>query len=295
MKKVSAEQIEKIEKKGITIEREESGKKLSTFLSGGLINFVVYPKTEDELIFALDVLRGSNFHLLGFGSNTLISDEGVNLVLTTRRMKGYSLSGLTLRANAGESLNNLSLFASSNGLHGMEFLVGIPGSVGGAVTMNAGAMGSEIKDILKSVKLYKDGKVFKSSPEDIELSYRHSNLDGAIVLECEFCLSPSLPRECKKQMESFFARRKATQPLEPSLGSVFKRTNGVSPAQYIELLQMKGESVKGAVLSEKHCNFIVNRGGATSSDYEELMEKIRERAKAELGVELEPEIRIIKD
>lgn len=295
MEKVSTEQIELIEKHGVAVEKNASGKSLSTFLSGGKINYVIYPTTEDELKFVLSILSKSKYHFLGMGSNTLISDEGVNVILTTRRFKGYSLNGTTLRAKAGESVHSLAVLTANRGLGGMEFLFGIPGSVGGAVKMNAGAFGREIKDILTRVKLFKDGEEYYATPEDISLSYRNSDLQGAIVLECEFRLNEREPAECRKLMESYLDYRKKTQPSEPSLGSVFKKTDGVSSAKYIELLQMKGTKMGNAVLSEKHCNFIVNRKGATSTDYVNLMEKIKTKAKTELGVELEPEIKIIKD
>lgn len=295
MEKVSTEQIELIKSHGIIVESGISGKKLSTFLSGGIINYVVYPTTEEELKTALSILKNCEYHFLGAGSNTLINDDGVNVIVTARRLKGYKIDGNTLIAKAGESVHYLANATANFGLSGMEFLYGIPGSVGGAVKMNAGAFGSEIKDILTRVKLYKDGMVYYANPKDISLSYRNSDLKGAIVLECEFALKKSIPEECKKRMSEYLEYRKATQPQEPSLGSVFKRVGGESPAKFIERLHLKGMKIGNAILSEKHCNFIVNANKAKSSDYIELMEIIRERARTELGIELEPEIKIIRD
>lgn len=295
MEKVSTKQIETLKNHGISVEREVSGKRLSTFLSGGMVNYLISPTTEEELKIILDTLNGFKYHLLGVGSNTLISDNGLNTVVTTRRLKGYKLDGRTLIAKTGESVSSLAKITAKHNLGGMEFLFGIPGSVGGAVKMNAGAFGSEIKDILTRVKLYKNGEQFYATPKDILMKYRSSDLKGAVVLECEFSLHEQDEKECNVLMEKYLAYRKATQPVEPSLGSVFKRVNGESSAKYIERLHMKGTKVGNAILSEKHCNFIVNGNGATSCDYIELMESIKERAKTELGVTLEPEIKIIKD
>lgn len=295
MEKVSTKQIETLKNHGIRVEREISGKRLSTFLSGGVVNYLIKPTTEEELKITLDALNGCQYHLLGVGSNTLITDNGVNTVVITRGLKGYKIDGTTLIAKTGENVSFLSNITAKHNIGGMEFLFGIPGSVGGAVKMNAGAFGSEIKDILTRVKLYKNGKEFYAMPKDISMEYRSTALNGAVVLECEFCLVKRDEKECRVLMEKYLAYRKATQPAEPSLGSVFKRVNGESSAKYIEKLHMKGTKVGNAILSEKHCNFIVNGNGATSCDYIELMERIRERAKTELGVILEPEIKIIKD
>lgn len=295
MEKVSSEQIENIRKSGIIVELDISGKKLSTFLSGGVVNYVIYPKTIAEFTNVLSILKGYNYHLLGCGSNTLISDDGLNVIVTTRRLKGYRINGEILTAKAGEIVHTLSLVTVLSGLSGMEFLIGIPGTVGGAVTMNAGAFGFELKDILTRVRLYRNGAEYFATPSELALGYRTSNLNGAIVLEAEFKLTKKAKELCKKQMNEYVAYRKATQPHEPSLGSVFKRFNGLSPAKYIDQLQMKGVTVGRAMVSEKHCNFIVNNKGATSDDYLKLMEQMREKVRCEYGIELEPEIKYIKD
>lgn len=295
MEKVSERIIEGIESKGITVLRSESGRKYSTFKSGGFIDYVILPENENQLIQTLDALSGYKFHLIGAGSNSLISDNGLNCVVCTKRLKGYSLTGDVLKVSAGERLSVLALYTAKEGKSGLEFAVGIPATVGGAIVMNAGAHGKEIKDVLQKIRVYEQGEIKEYSPADLKMSYRYSNLSGAIVLSCVMRLIPSDASKCLKRIEDNLLYRRETQPSLPSLGSVFKRTGEKSPWEYVQGAGLKGVRIGYAEVSGKHCNFIVNTAGATSRDYLRLTDLIIEKVYEKYGVCLQPEIKFIKD
>lgn len=295
MEKISVKHIELLKAKEITLEFEVDGSRISTFGSGGIVKTLVIPKTIDELKQVIDTLMGVEYHLLGFSSNSLISDEGVDCIVTTRQVKGFTINGEYLTAAVGESMHHLATLTAKKGLTGLEFLVGVPATVGGAVAMNAGAFGQEMKDCLSSVRVYRNGLEQTLTPMDLKMAYRTTMLNGGIVLEAVFKLKKSTVADCLEKIQSNLEYRRRTQPIEKSLGSVFKRVSGKSAAVYIQQANLKGLNIGGAEVSEKHCNFIINKGNASSTDYLQLLEKVRSTVYEKYNVRLETEIKYIKD
>ncbi len=242
--------------------------------------------------------------VLGRGSNLLIGDKGFpgvavmlegvyNSAASNRLENGDSI----ISSGAGVSLNAACAYAKDEGLTGLEFAWGIPGSVGGAVYMNAGAYGGEMKDIIKRVwYMDTEGRLLDCSGEDLGFGYRHSAFmdGGKIITRAEFKLSPGDKVEIKAKMDELMARRLEKQPYDMlSAGSTFKRPKTGYAAALIEQCGLKGRRVGGAQVSEKHAGFIVNTGGATCRDVLELMDIVRETVLKETGIELEPEVRVI--
>ncbi len=295
MEKISVKHIELLKVREIALEFEVDGSRISTFGSGGIVKTLVIPKTIDELKQVIDTLMGVEYHLLGFSSNSLISDEGVDCIVTTRQVKGFTINGEYLTAAVGESMHHLATLTAKKGLTGLEFLVGVPATVGGAVAMNAGAFGQEMKDCLSSVRVYRNGLEQTLTPMDLKMAYRTTMLNGGVVLEAVFKLKKSTVAGCLEKIQSNLEYRRRTQPIEKSLGSVFKRVSGKSAAVYIQQANLKGSQIGGAEVSEKHCNFIINKGNASSTDYLQLLEKVRSTVYEKYNVRLETEIKYIKD
>lgn len=289
------ELVKLITDKGITVEREVSGRCMSTFMSGGFIDYVIYPETIEEAIYALNTLEGYEYHILGQGSNSLISDNGLRVVLCTKRIKGLSLEGNRITANCGESLTAIVNFALKNSLQGMEFAIGIPATVGGAVSSNAGAFGEDMAGVLESVTLYLKGELVEKTPLELKMSYRNCTLEGGVVLRCVISLKRGSRELIEKKMTENLAYRRNTQPTAPSLGSVFKRVNGVSPAVYIQGVGQKGVRLGNAKVSGVHCNFIINLGGSATRDYLRLAEQVKGKVYDRYGIVLENEFKLIKD
>jgi UDP-N-acetylmuramate dehydrogenase len=239
-------------------------------------------------------------YFLGNGSNTLFSDEGYRgAVLDLSAMEeALSVTENVITASAGCSLMRLCRFAAQNGLSGLEFACGIPGTVGGAVYMNAGAYGGETRDVLVSVRaLEPDGTVRTLPVSALELRYRHSvfSENGACVLSAAFALQKGDPAAITAKMEELLARRRDKQPLDkPSAGSTFKRPEGAYAAALIDQCGLRGYQVGGAAISEKHCGFVVNLGGATCADVEHLCEQVAAVVREKTGFSLEKEIRVVK-
>ena len=240
--------------------------------------------------------------LLGRGTNLLVSDRGLDtlVIKTAERMTSIRrLDDVTLEADAGVLLSRLAVYAQQAGLAGLEFAHGIPGSLGGAVCMNAGAYGGEMKQVLRSAAvLFPEEGIRALSCEELSLSYRHSLLTEhpeAVVLYAEFELTPGDPETIRAAMRELMAKRKASQPLEwPSAGSTFKRPEGHFAGTLIDQCGLKGLTVGGAQVSEKHAGFLINRGGATFADMAELIRQVQQRVLEEIGVTLEPEVKIVK-
>lgn len=240
-------------------------------------------------------------YLLGNGTNVLAGDRGLRGVAL--RLEGRAAApvvlhdGSTVRCAAGISLKRLCLYARDKGLSGLEFAYGIPGTVGGAVFMNAGAYGGQMDQVLVSaVGLEASGRRRTVAAADMALGYRHSVFmeAGDMVTEAVVRLKPDEPAVITARMEDYLRRRKEKQPLEyPSAGSFFKRPPGAFAGQLIESCGLKGFTVGGAQISEKHAGFVINRGGATAQDVVRLAEEVRERVFREHGVQLEPEVRFI--
>lgn len=285
----------------LEIRENEPLKNHSSFRIGGPADVMFLPKTTEELagLYKL-LLEGEVRHfVMGNGSNLLFADEGYRgAVIKTSGLNEVSLAAEnTLRAQCGALLSQTAVFARKHALMGMEFAHGIPGSVGGAVVMNAGAYGGEIKDVaVKTVYLDASGEVREAVGEEHDFGYRHSRFQpGEIVLSCDFVLQPGDENEIQGKMSELAAKRKASQPLElPSAGSTFKRPVGGYAAALIDQAGLKGLTVGGAQVSPKHAGFVVNIGGASCADVLALMKKIKEAVFAASGIELEPEVRIVK-
>lgn len=271
----------------------------TSFKTGGKVSRLILVDTEEELI---DVVgKQEDFLVLGNGSNTLFAAEEYD-GLVIKLGDGFDYvevdsSGL-VKAGGATLISKVSKTAASKGLTGLEFAAGIPGSVGGAVFMNAGAYEGEIKNVLKEVKLLtKEGEVKTVKCEDLELSYRHSKImeTGDIVLEAIFTLETGDINIINATMKDFAERRSSKQPLEyPSAGSFFKRPKGNFAGKLIEDAGLAGLTVGGAQVSEKHCGFIINKGNATPEDILGLMKMVQDKVLENSGVMLEPEVRIIK-
>ena len=276
-------------------------KNLSSMKTGGIASLCYFPSNEEELVQIIKSLKAENkkYIVLGNMSNVLIPDGKINapLVVTTDMKNVEMTDETTVFAEAGVSFTALSLEMCKKGLSGLEFAYGIPGSVGGAVYMNAGAYGGEAKDVVKSVKAVdKDGNVVMLSNEECDFSYRHSLFqnDEYTILGAEFSLTKADASECVKNAKELMQRRIDKQPLEyPSCGSTFKRPEGYFAGALIEEAGLKGASFGGAAVSEKHAGFVINRDGATTDDVLCLMRKIRETIKQKNGITLEAEIKLL--
>jgi len=285
----------------LEIRENEPLKNHSSFRIGGPADVMFLPRNTEELagLYKLLLQEEVRHFVMGNGSNLLFADGGYRgAVIKTSGVNDVSLAGEnTLRAQCGALLSQTAVFARKNALAGMEFAHGIPGSVGGAVVMNAGAYGGEIKDVaVKTVYLDAAGEVREAVGEEHDFSYRHSRFQpGEIVLSCDFLLQPGDENEIQNKMSELAAKRKASQPLElPSAGSTFKRPVGGYAAALIDQAGLKGLTVGGAQVSTKHAGFVVNIGGASCADVLALMEKIKEAVFAASGIELEPEVRIVR-
>ena len=289
---------------GMTYEKDVPLRRYTSFRIGGAARRMAFPRSGEELVLLVSRAQelGARPFVLGNGTNVLFPDEGVErLVVNTREMnrvcRGENENEII--AECGASMANTAVFAQKEGLSGFEFAHGIPGSVGGGVTMNAGAYGGELAQVIESVTvLFPDEGIRTLSGGEMAFSYRHSLLaerPEAVVLRAAFRLQPGKPEEIRAKMDELMARRKASQPLEyPSAGSTFKRPEGYYAAALIDQCGLKGLTVGGAQVSEKHAGFVINRGGATCADVTALMAEIQRRVKAQTGVELEPGGRVIK-
>ena len=286
---------------GLDLRVNEPMSRHTTFRVGGPAALMAFPQSSEE---AAAVLRAAAELeiaplFVGNGSNLLVSDRGVDgfVVKTVDGLGDMWLDGDCICAGSGVLLSRLAVFARDNGLSGLEFAHGIPGSVGGALTMNAGAYGGEMAQVVESVTcITPSGEVRELSNEECCFAYRHSAFeDGArFLLGARFRLSKGDPAAIKATMDDLASRRREKQPLEyPSAGSTFKRPEGYFAAALIDQCGLKGLTVGGAQVSEKHAGFVINRGGATCADIQGLMEQVKERVYQETGVTLEPEVRMI--
>ena len=274
----------------------------TSFRIGGTAKRLAWPKNGEQLVLLMGFAEECEVEplIIGKGTNVLIADEGVNRpVIITSDMKQmeWQEDG-RITAEAGVSLAHLAEFACEHGLTGLEFAHGIPGTLGGAIRMNAGAYQGEMKDVVECVTiLFSDG-IRTLNGADMEFGYRHSLLDAhsdAVVLRATLKLTAGNPEVIRKEMQTLMERRRASQPLElPSAGSTFKRPEGYYAGTLIDECGLKGFRVGNAEVSRKHAGFIVNVGGATFADVTELIRQVQERVFAEKGVRLEPEVKIIQ-
>jgi len=284
----------------IRVERQVSMAEHTTFRIGGPADAMAFPKDAGELAAACLAARQAEIpHLvIGNGSNLLVPDGGFRgLVIRTYPEAGavrVTEDGCVF-AESGASLARAAVAALDAGLTGLEFAHGIPGTVGGAILMNAGAYGGEMKHVVVCVGAQGDAYA-EYSLDECDFAYRHSRFEksGETVLWTKFQLQPGNKEAISARMEELKAKRKASQPLElPSAGSFFKRPSVGYAGAYIEQAGLKGFAVGGAQVSEKHAGFVVNRGGATCCDVLRLMELVQEKILRDFGVQLEPEVRII--
>ncbi len=274
----------------------------STFRIGGPADWFVQPDTAEKLVSTVEICKQYDvpYYFLGNGSNILFGDEGYRGVIIdiSALAPQITCEDAVISVSAGCGLGRLCIFARDKALSGLEFAYGIPGTVGGAVYMNAGAYGGEIKDVLlDATVLEQDGTVHTVPAEALELTYRHSKLEetGACVLAARFRLTPGNQEEIRAQMDKLMQQRRDKQPLDkPSAGSTFKRPQGAFAAALIDQCGLRGFRVGGAAISEKHCGFAVNLGGATCADVEALCDQVAAIVKEKTGYTLEKEIRVVK-
>ena len=284
-----------LRKRGIVCASDVPGSALTTFGSGGQVGAVIYPRSAEEIRFVRRICADLvvENRVMGGGSNLLLPDEGYHgALLRFSAFSDLKREGNELIAGAGVKLPALSRRAAAEGLSGLEFACGIPGETGGAICSNAGAFKQMISDTLVEVTLLtKQGELRILKAQEIEFCYHRANLPlGAAVLSARFRLTHSERGKIEETMRFMTERRRATQPCERSAGSVFRRAGETPAAVYIERTGLKGERLGGAELSAVHCNFIVNKGGATTSDYFALAERVREKVRSLCGVSLEYEV-----
>lgn len=283
------------------VKLEESMAKHTTFRIGGPAKYFVLPQTVEELSQVLAVCKAEHipYFILGRGSNLLVSDKGMSQVVIQleQNMSNFTIEGNRVNALAGVSLGRLGIALRDAGLTGFEFAAGIPGTLGGAITMNAGAYGGEMKDIVESVSLMDgDGNLLQKSCEEMEFAYRHSAVEGTeyVVVGATLVLQPGDKEDITNRMTELAEARRQKQPLEyPSAGSTFKRPVGYFAGKLIMDAGLAGYQVGGAQVSEKHCGFVINKGGATAADVMQLMEDVQKKVWDTFQVEIEPEVRLI--
>lgn len=273
----------------------------TTFRIGGPADYFVELGSIEQIRAAIQVCREENlpWFVLGRGSNLLVSDKGYRGVILSiyKDFQKTEIQGETVTVQAGVLLTTLSGKVLDASLTGLEFASGIPGTIGGAVVMNAGAYGGEMKDIVRKVTvLDQDGEVRTLTCGEMQFGYRTSlaKKKGYIVLGAELTLKQGEKEKIREEMQTLKAKRIEKQPLEfPSAGSTFKRPEGYFAGKLIMDAGLRGAAVGGAQVSEKHCGFVVNTGNATAADVRELMRRVQEKVQEQFGVHLEPEVRFL--
>ncbi len=283
--------------------QNEPMSKHTTFKIGGNASLVVYPENEEQISEIVKTAKTAGIRLItvGNGSNLLVDDDGIDacvMILDEHFSDIRLIDDETVYASAGAMLIKVCRFAYENGLSGLEFAYGIPGTCGGGAFMNAGAYGGEMKDVLvKCSHIDKDGNIGCLENDDLKLSYRHSAYyeNDCIITGLYLKLKKGDKAEIKEKMDDLISRRRNKQPLEfPSAGSTFKRPEGYFAGALIEECGLRGRSVGGAQVSEKHCGFVINKGGATCKDVLELCKICSDTVYDKKGVKLEMEIRVTK-
>lgn len=303
-----AEELDKWAKEylpDLEMRTDEAMSRHTSFRIGGPARRMAFPGSGEQMVLLADFAGkcGARPLVIGNGTNLLVPDEGLDrLVIDTSAGLNRLETGAEenqVMAEAGVPLARLADFSRKQGLGGLEFAHGIPGTVGGAMCMNAGAYGGEMAHVVEAVALLDvESGVKTLSRGKMEFGYRHSILTDHpdwVVLYAVFRLTPGDPAEIRANMEALMAKRKASQPLEwPSAGSTFKRPPGHFAGTLIDQCGLKGLTVGGAQVSEKHAGFVINRGGATFADVMGLITKVQERVLAATGVRLEPEVKIVR-
>lgn len=283
------------------VKQQEPMSRHTTFRIGGPADFYLCPHSTKEVQEIVEICKEEKlpYFVLGNGSNLLVSDRGYRGVVIQlwKNFSDITVKDCCIQAKAGALLSKVAAEALEAGLTGMEFVSGIPGTIGGAAFMNAGAYGGEMKDIIKSVKvLDTQGEARVLPKEELKMGYRTSIVKekGYTVLSVELELTRGNQEEIRNTMEDLKERRTSKQPLEmPSAGSTFKRPEGYFAGKLIMDSGLRGFSVGGAQVSEKHCGFVVNKGGATAMDVLNLIREVQRRVKEQFGVDLETEVRFL--
>lgn len=273
----------------------------TTFRTGGAVDYFLVPKSVAMIKDAISILREHEipYFILGNGSNLLVKDGGIlgAVIHVGAQMSTMEVDGESIKAQGGVLLSALSAKALEHGLTGLAFASGIPGTLGGAIVMNAGAYGGEMKDVLVSVVvLTPELEVKTLSVAELELSYRHSVIpqNGYLLLEATLHLKKGDKKGIQQTMAELAGKRREKQPLQyPSAGSTFKRPEGYFAGKLIEDAGLKGRRVGGAEVSEKHAGFVINKGGATTKDILDLIALCQEEVFTRFGVHLETEVKVI--
>lgn len=282
------------------IKKNELLKNHTSFKIGGPADEFASVSNEQEIIELIGYARkkGIPYTIMGNGSNLLVSDKGIR-GLVIKLSKGFDTTeviGDKIIAKSGILLSKLSNIALENGLSGIEFASGIPGSLGGAIYMNAGAYGGEMRDVIEKVTYLSDGEIKTAEKCDLDFGYRHSRFSGTedIVLSAEIQLKKADKTEIRAAMDDFKERRCSKQPLAmPSAGSTFKRPEGYFAGKLIEDAGLKGKRIGGAQVSQKHSGFVVNTGDATAQDILDLIKFIQDTVYEKFGVKLETEVKML--
>lgn len=292
---------EYVKNEGISYIENEPMALHTTFKIGGPARLAVFPKNENEISDVIKKCKEEKvrYMVVGNGSNLLVADEGIDAVVILLGKKFGEvklIDDTTIFAEAGAPLMKVCRFALENGLSGLEFAYGIPGSCGGGAFMNAGAYGGELGDVMfRCDHIDKDGNKGSLEGDDLKLAYRHSAYyeNGCVITGAYFKMQKADKEEIKAKMDDYMSRRRDKQPLEyPSAGSTFKRPEGNFAGALIEQCGLKGTRVGGAEISTKHAGFVINKGGATCKDVLDLCKKVADTVKAEKGIDLEMEVRV---
>lgn len=286
--------------KNDNVKVNEPMKRHTTFKVGGPCDIMVFPESEQEFINIMKevFVKKVPYFILGLGSNIIVKDGGIKgVVVNLTKFNNIFISENIIKAEAGARLCDISEVAYENSLTGFEYFCGIPGTIGGSVTMNAGAYGGEISNVIRKVKVMDcEGKIFYVDKEEMEFNYRSALIirNKYIVLSCDIILNIGDKIKIKEKISDFTFRRNLKQPLEyPSAGSIFKRPQGYFAGKLIEDSGLKGYIYNGAMVSEKHCGFILNRFCAKSSDVLELINIVRCEVYEKFKVNLELEVKIV--
>lgn len=298
--KQAAERLKQAVGAGIFL-TDEPMSRHTTFRTGGPADIYIEPSGVEELKQVLDICREENvaYTIIGNGSNLLVGDGGYRGVLISfgKPFAQVTIEGAQVRTGAGALLSAVAKQVLNASLTGFEFAAGIPGTIGGAVVMNAGAYGGELCQVLREATvLTPEGEVKTLPAEELELGYRTSCIqkNGYIVLEAVLQLQPGNADDIRAVMDALASKRREKQPLEyPSAGSTFKRPEGHFAGKLIQDAGLRGFRVGGAQVSEKHCGFVINRDHATSADILSLCRQVQEKVKAQFGVELELEVKLL--
>ncbi|MDO4276551.1 MAG: UDP-N-acetylmuramate dehydrogenase [Eubacteriales bacterium] len=275
----------------------------TTFRIGGPADYFLLPESREDIRGIIKICKeeGLPYFVLGNGSNLLVSDEGYRGVIIQmfKNLNKVTVEGTCIRAESGALLSSVAAAAKNASLAGFEFAGGIPGTLGGAVVMNAGAYGGELKDVLKEATvLTQDGDILTIPVEELEMGYRTSKVktSGYLVLEAVISLKEGDQEAIKARMKELTEQRTTKQPLEyPSAGSTFKRPQGYFAGKLIMDSGLRGYRVGGAQVSEKHCGFVINTGNACAKDVRDLMEDVIDKVRDKFGVTLEPEVKFLGD